>query len=70
LPIAADDGVLTAPFPAPNSRYEPFAQTEFQLVDDPKTILRFEQPSDAGFQRMTVQGPLRSLSGSRAATPS
>jgi D-alanyl-D-alanine carboxypeptidase len=59
LPIAADDGVLTAPFPAPNSRYEPFSPTEFQLVEDPEMTFRFDQPGEAGYQRVTLQGAMR-----------
>jgi CubicO group peptidase (beta-lactamase class C family) len=72
--IAAADGVLTAPFPAPDSRYEPFTQTEFQCVDDPEMTLRFEQPGEAGYERATVEGPMRwrwrTATGNRTATPS
>ncbi len=58
-PIAVDDGVLTAPFPAPHSRYEPITPTEFQFVDDPEITLRFDQPGEAGYERVAIQGPIR-----------
>jgi len=73
IAITAADGVLLAPFPGPSSRYEPFAQTEFQCVDDPETTLHFDQPGEAGYRRMTVQGALRRLrttTGVRIAAPS
>jgi len=72
IAIAAADGVLIAPFPAPDSRYEPFAQTEFQCVDDPEITLHFDQPGEAGYERVTVQGPMRRLrttTGARTAAP-
>jgi CubicO group peptidase (beta-lactamase class C family) len=59
LPIAADDGGLITPFPAPRSRYEPVTQTEFEFVDDPEITLRFDQPGEAGYRRVTLQGPMR-----------
>ncbi|HLI67188.1 MAG TPA: serine hydrolase domain-containing protein [Caulobacteraceae bacterium] len=58
--IAAADGELTAQFPTPNSRYEPFAPAAFQCVDDAELTLRFEQPGEAGYERMTIEGPMRS----------
>ena len=57
--IVADDGVLIAPFPVPHSRYEPFTQTEFQCIDDPEMTLHFEQPGEVGYERVTVEGPMR-----------
>lgn len=57
--IAMDDGGLTAPFPAPRSRYEPFTQTAFQLVDDPEITLHFDQPGEVGYERVTVESPMR-----------
>ena len=57
--IAVDGGGLTVPFPVPNSRYEPFAPTEFQFVDDPEMTLRFDHPGEAGYERLTLQGPMR-----------
>jgi CubicO group peptidase (beta-lactamase class C family) len=57
--IVADDGMLTAPFPVPESRYAPFTQTEFQCIDDPEMTLRFDQPGEAGYERVTVEGPMR-----------
>ena len=60
LPISAD-GLLTAPFPIPQSRYEPFAPTEFQCVADPEVTLRFDQPGEVGFELMTVEGAMRRL---------
>ncbi len=59
--IAAADGLLTAPFPIPQSRYEPFAPTEFQCVADPEVTLRFDQPGEVGFELMTVEGAMRRL---------
>ncbi len=56
--IAVDDGGLTTPFPGPRSRYEPFTPTAFQLVDDPEMTLRFDQPGQAGYERVTVEGPM------------
>ncbi len=71
--IAAADGMLTAPFPVPNSRYEPFSQTEFQCADDPELVLRFDQPGEAGYGRLTVEGamqwPWRTATGARMDTP-
>ncbi len=70
--IAADDGVLIAPFPVPHSRYEPFTQTDFECVDDPDVTLHFDQPADVGYERVTVRGPMqwkwRTESGSRTPT--
>ncbi|HEY4939835.1 MAG TPA: serine hydrolase domain-containing protein [Rhizomicrobium sp.] len=71
--IVAHDGALTVPFPAPHSRYAPAAPNEFEFVDDPEITLRFDQPGEAGYQRVTVQGPmrwLRTTTGKRTATPS
>jgi hypothetical protein len=73
IAIAAADGVLTAPIPTPNGRFEPVSHTEFQGVDDPEITLRFDQPGAAGFERVAIQGPLRwrrTTIGRRAATPS
>lgn len=73
IAIAAADGVLTAPFPTPNSRYEPLTQTDFQCIDDPEITLRFDQPGRAGYERVTVEGPMRrrrTTTGNRTATPS
>ena len=64
---------LTVPFPAPNSRYEPFTPTEFQFVDDPEITLRFDQPGEAGYERLTLQGPMRrrrTATGNRVGAPS
>ena len=58
--FVAADGLLTAPFPVPNSRFEPFTPTEFQCVDDPEIILRFDQPDVVGYNRVTYEGPMRS----------
>jgi CubicO group peptidase (beta-lactamase class C family) len=55
---AADDG-LTTPFPVPQSRFEPFAQAEFQCVDDPELTLRFDQAGKAGYEQLTVEGAMR-----------
>jgi D-alanyl-D-alanine carboxypeptidase len=60
--IRSDAGALVAPFPTPQSRYEPFAATGFQYVVDPEFTLHFEQQGDAGFERMTIEGPMRSPS--------
>ena len=72
--IAVTDGAIMAPFPAPNSRYEPFAQAEFQCVDDPELTLRFDRPGAAGYERVTIHGPMRSRwragIGNRVAAPS
>ena len=57
--IVADDGVLIVPFPVPHSRYEPFTQTKFQCIDDPEITLHFDQPGEVGYERVTVEGPLR-----------
>jgi len=57
--FVADDGLLTAPFPTPNSRFEPFTPTEFQCVDDPEITLRFDQPGAGGYDRVTYEGPMR-----------
>jgi CubicO group peptidase (beta-lactamase class C family) len=71
IAIALADGVLTAPSLAPHSRFEPFAQTEFQCVDDSELTLRFEQLGEAGYERVTVQGPMgRATIANRATTPS
>ncbi len=71
--IVADDGVLIAPFPVPHSRYEPFTQTEFQCIDDPEMTLRFDQPGEVGYERVTVEGPMRwkwrTESGRRTPSP-
>jgi CubicO group peptidase (beta-lactamase class C family) len=69
--IVSADGALTAPFPTPESRYEAFTQTEFQCVDDPEITLHFDQPGQAGYARVTVEGPLRrrrATTGIRTAT--
>ena len=71
--IAAADGVLAVPFPAPHSRYEPFAPAEFQCIDDPELTLHFHQPGAAGYERVTIQGPMRrpyASIGVRVAPPS
>jgi D-alanyl-D-alanine carboxypeptidase len=59
IEITAADGALTTPIPVPHSRYEPFAPTEYQCVDDPELTLHFDQPGEAGYDRLTVQGPMR-----------
>ncbi len=71
--IVADDSVLIVPFPVPDSRYEPFTQTEFQCIDDPEMTLHFDQPGELGYERVTVQGPMRwkwrTESGTRTPAP-
>jgi D-alanyl-D-alanine carboxypeptidase len=71
--IVADDGVLIAPFPVPQSRYEAFTQTDFQCIDDPEMTLHFDQPGEVGYERVIVEGPLRGKwrteSGRRTPTP-
>lgn len=57
--IETRDGLLTAPFPTPDARYEPFSANEFQCIDDPEITLRFDRPGTAGFERVTVEGPLQ-----------
>src|SRR5262249_33606871 len=57
--IVAHDGLLTAPFPAPESRYEPVAANEFQCLDDPEITMRFDTPGASGYESVTVEGPLR-----------
>jgi hypothetical protein len=57
--FAVDDGLLTAPFPVPHSRYEPFDRTQFQCIDDPEITLCFDQPGPTGYERVTIEGPMR-----------
>ena len=57
--IEAHDGLLTAPFPTPNARYEPLSASEFQCIDDPEITLRFDRPGASGYERVTCEGPLR-----------
>ena len=57
--VAAEDRELSTTFPAPNSRYEPVSRTEFDLVDEPEMTLHFDQPGEAGYQRVTIEGPMR-----------
>src|SRR5262249_6147496 len=57
--IVAQDGLLTAPFPTPNARYEPVSANEFQCIDDPEITMHFDRPGAAGYARVTVEGPMR-----------
>ena len=57
--IEAGQGVLVAPFPDWQSRYEPFAQNQFQYIDDPEVTLHFDRPGEVGYERAILQGPMR-----------
>ena len=61
IEIAAADGALTAPFPAPDSRYEPVGRAEFQCVDDPEITLWFDQAGETGYRQVRVEGAMRRL---------
>jgi CubicO group peptidase (beta-lactamase class C family) len=72
MAIAAADGALSVPFPAPGSRYEPVAKTEFQCVDDPEITLFFDRPGEGGYGRVTCEGAMRrrrATTGIRSAAP-
>ena len=57
--IVAHDGLLSAPFPMPDARYEPIGSNAFQCIDDPEITLHFDQAGAAGYERVTVEGPMR-----------
>lgn len=71
--LSVHEGALTAPWPAPASRYTAVSPTEFELVDDPELSLHFDGLGALGYERLSVQGPLKwrwhTTTGTRATTP-